>query len=429
MSSPSWRERSPSTASASSVEIPRTSCGGIAGRWAGSWCVTSCSATAWVPPSSSGCWRRPSAARWRSSGSTCASPTWRRSSSSRSSGSVPGASSRTTFGTGGPTPTSSTWPAISATPIGRSATCLETAPALRPAGPRTLTPPSRRSSFSRLAVRGSHPLAVSRGPRPQSRLAAPRRSTVRPLTLALAFALIVPGACSSDERSQPEATTSSNATATPEAAAAPSKNQPAETKPATQAASEEPPLPAGLLPDERNTIEVFRHVSRSLAYITSKGMTRNIFTLDVTEIPLGSGSGFVWDKKGHVVTNFHVVADGTSFSVTLADGSVYDGQLVGREPNKDVAILRIDAPAAALFPIDPGSSSDLVVGQKVLAIGNPFGLDQTLTTGIISALGREMKSVTWTTIHDVIQTDASINPGNSGGPLLDSSGRLIGINT
>ncbi len=252
---------------------------------------------------------------------------------------------------------------------------------------------------------------------------------MRPLTLALAFVLIVPGACSSDERSQPEATTSSNAAARPEAAAAPSKSQPAETKPPAQAAGEEPPLPAGLLPDERNTIEVFRHVSRSVAYITSKGMSRNFFTLDVTEIPLGSGSGFVWDREGHIVTNFHVVAEGTSFSVTLADGSVYDAQLVGREPNKDVAVLRIDAPSASLPPIQPGSSSDLVVGQKVLAIGNPFGLDQTLTTGIISALGREMKSVTGTTIHDVIQTDASINPGNSGGPLLDSSGRLIGVNT
>ena len=251
---------------------------------------------------------------------------------------------------------------------------------------------------------------------------------MRPLALALAFALIVPGACASDEHRQPESAAAPKEVAPAEEAATPSKSQPAESK-HPQAGGEETPLPSGLLQEERNTIEVFRRVSRSVVNVTSKGMSRNFFTLDVTEIPVGSGSGFVWDRDGHVVTNFHVVAEGTSWSVTLADGSVYDAQLVGREPNKDVAVLRIDAPAGALTPIQPGSSSDLVVGQKVLAIGNPFGLDQTLTTGIISALGREMKSVTGTTIHDVIQTDASINPGNSGGPLLDSSGRLIGVNT
>jgi S1-C subfamily serine protease len=140
----------------------------------------------------------------------------------------------------------------------------------------------------------------------------------------------------------------------------------------------------------------------------------------------------VWDVNGHVVTNFHVVAEGTSFTVTLADKKEYDAELVGVEPFKDLAVLKIEAPRsvlATLVTVQPGNSEALIVGQKVIAIGNPFGLDQTLTTGVISALGREIKSMRNTTIHDVIQTDASINPGNSGGPLLDSGGRLIGVNT
>jgi len=170
-------------------------------------------------------------------------------------------------------------------------------------------------------------------------------------------------------------------------------------------------------------------VSSAVVFITSKERRQDMFTLNILEIPVGSGSGFVWDRNGHIVTNFHVVANGSEFSVTLADGSVHDAERVGAEPNKDLAVLRIAAPASALSPIQPGDSDHLIVGQKVLAIGNPFGLDQTLTTGVISALGREIKSITGTNIHDVIQTDASINPGNSGGPLLDSAGRLIGVNT
>ncbi len=194
-------------------------------------------------------------------------------------------------------------------------------------------------------------------------------------------------------------------------------------------AGDEPPLSAGLLEDERNTIDVFRRVSSAVVFITSKARRQDMFTLNILEIPVGSGSGFVWDRNGHIVTNFHVVASGSEFSVTLADGSVHDAERVGEEPNKDLAVLRIAAPTSALSPIQPGDSDHLLVGQKVLAIGNPFGLDQTLTTGVISALGREIKSIAGTNIHDVIQTDASINPGNSGGPLLDSAGRLIGVNT
>jgi S1-C subfamily serine protease len=174
---------------------------------------------------------------------------------------------------------------------------------------------------------------------------------------------------------------------------------------------------------------VFSKFSRSVVHITSLETHRDRITLDVSEIPQGTGSGFVWDQHGHVITNFHVVAHGDRASVTLNDGSTYPAVIVGRAPDKDLAVLRIDAPAGKLLPLPIGQSAQLKVGQKVLAIGNPFGLDQTLTTGVISGLGREIKSMTQRSIFDVIQTDASINPGNSGGPLLDSSGRLIGINT
>jgi len=181
--------------------------------------------------------------------------------------------------------------------------------------------------------------------------------------------------------------------------------------------------------DEQATIDVFKKFSRSVVHITSLETRRDRMTLDVSEIPQGTGSGFVWDSAGHVVTNFHVIQHGNRASVTLQDGSTYPAKIIGRAPDKDLAVLKIDAPSQKLQPLPVGTSGDLQVGQKVLAIGNPFGLDQTLTTGVISGLGREIKSVTQRSIFDVIQTDASINPGNSGGPLLDSSGRLIGINT
>jgi len=181
--------------------------------------------------------------------------------------------------------------------------------------------------------------------------------------------------------------------------------------------------------DEQNTIDVFGKFSRSVVHVTSLATQRNLMTLDVTEIRQGTGSGFVWDQQGHIVTNFHVVSGGDRASVTLNDGSTYPATIVGTHPDKDIAVLKIDAPPQKLLPLPVGQSSNLKVGMKVLAIGNPFGLDQTLTTGVISGLGREIKSISGRPISDVIQTDASINPGNSGGPLLDSSGRLIGINT
>ena len=181
--------------------------------------------------------------------------------------------------------------------------------------------------------------------------------------------------------------------------------------------------------DEQNTIDIFRNAAPSVVYITSIAERRNLFSLNVYEIPQGTGSGFIWDRQGRIVTNFHVISDASRLEVTLADHSTWKASLVGAAPDRDLAVLQITAPAGKLQPITVGESKNLLVGQKVFAIGNPFGLDQTLTTGVVSALGREITAVTGRTIHDVIQTDAAINPGNSGGPLLDSAGRLIGVNT
>jgi S1-C subfamily serine protease len=181
--------------------------------------------------------------------------------------------------------------------------------------------------------------------------------------------------------------------------------------------------------DEQATIDVFSKFSRSVVHVTNIAVRQNRFTMDVTAIPQGTGTGFVWDQDGDIVTNFHVVEHADRAEVTLNDGTAYPAKILGVAPDKDLALLHIDAPPQKLLPLPIGQSANLKVGQKVMAIGNPFGLDQTLTTGVISGLGREIKSVTQRPISDVIQTDASINPGNSGGPLLDSSGRLIGINT
>lgn len=186
---------------------------------------------------------------------------------------------------------------------------------------------------------------------------------------------------------------------------------------------------AELTAAERTVTSLFEEAGPSVVHITSIALRRDFFRLNVMEIPRGTGSGFMWDEAGHVVTNFHVIRGGNRAEITLADQTTWEATVVGVSPEKDLAVLRIDAPKASLRPLRIGASADLLVGQSVLAIGNPFGLDQTLTTGIISALGREIDSVDGVPIRDVIQTDAAINPGNSGGPLLDSSGRLIGVNT
>jgi len=184
-----------------------------------------------------------------------------------------------------------------------------------------------------------------------------------------------------------------------------------------------------LRPEELHTIKLFEESASSVCFITTSNVRRDYWSRNVTEVPRGTGSGFIWDKQGHIITNYHVIQGADKAKVTMGDQTTYDAQLVGVAPDKDLAVLKIDAPRPRLRPIPLGSSTNLLVGQAVYAIGNPFGLDQTLTTGIVSALGREIKSVSGIPIREVIQTDAAINPGNSGGPLLDSRGRLIGVNT
>jgi S1-C subfamily serine protease len=192
------------------------------------------------------------------------------------------------------------------------------------------------------------------------------------------------------------------------------------------------PRPAAARPDlepeEKHTIDLFKDASRSVAFITTQVARVDYWTRNVFEVPAGSGSGFVWDDRGHVVTNFHVVEEADSAKVTIGDAE-YEATIAGYARDQDLAVLKVAAPRERLVPIRVGTSADLQVGQKVYAIGNPFGLDFTLTTGIVSALGRTIQGVSGATIFDVIQTDAAINPGNSGGPLLDSAGRLIGVNT
>ena len=191
-----------------------------------------------------------------------------------------------------------------------------------------------------------------------------------------------------------------------------------------------PVTPRGpLAADELANIELFKKASPSVVHITSLGVQRDLFSMNVQQVPRGTGTGFVWDTAGHVVTNFHVIQGANGAKVTLADQSSYDATLVGAFPDRDLAVLKIEAPREKLPPLSLGTSRDLQVGQRVYAIGNPFGLDQTLTIGIVSALNREIESFNNRTIRGVVQTDAAINPGNSGGPLLDSAGRLIGVNT
>lgn len=182
--------------------------------------------------------------------------------------------------------------------------------------------------------------------------------------------------------------------------------------------------------DERNTIAVFAKAARACVFVTQRQTVVDFFGGTAHDIPAGSGSGFIWDTEGHVVTNFHVIADAQRLTVTLNNQDTFVARVVGAEPRKDIAVLHIDAPKEALVPIDRHLDKlALDVGQKVIAIGNPFGLDQTLTTGVISALGRQVDGIGGVKIREMIQTDAAINPGNSGGPLLDSTGRLIGMNT
>lgn len=184
-----------------------------------------------------------------------------------------------------------------------------------------------------------------------------------------------------------------------------------------------------LAADEQATIAIFDQASPSVVFISTRQRVRDYWTRNVFSVPRGTGSGFVWDEFGHVVTNNHVIAGASEASVRLNDGRSYNAVLVGASPAHDLAVLRINVAFDRPPPVPVGTSADLKVGQKVFAIGNPFGLDYTLTSGLVSALDRTLAEENGATIEHLIQTDAAINPGNSGGPLLDSAGRLIGINT
>ncbi len=240
----------------------------------------------------------------------------------------------------------------------------------------------------------------------------------------------------SEQSSAPEASAPAETVSAEQSAAAPAPAAGAgDDAQANRARSE--PDPARVqkerrfrIEDEQNTVDIFEDAAPGTVYVTQNQIVRDRYTMRAAEIPAGSGSGFIWDADGHIVTNYHVIDGSSHLTVTLYNQKTYPAKLVGGEPKKDIAVLKIDAPAQELAPISrPDDDYELAVGQKAIAIGNPFGLDHTITTGIISAMGRDQLGYGGVTIRDMIQTDASINPGNSGGPLLDSNGRLIGMNT
>ncbi|MBX3197383.1 MAG: trypsin-like peptidase domain-containing protein [Labilithrix sp.] len=245
---------------------------------------------------------------------------------------------------------------------------------------------------------------------PSTPLALPSSSVAVALAVALAGAV---GLGCKKTQPMPDATVT---TATPGQASA--------TPPPV------PPLsPGARTEDERNTIGVFKTCAPSTVFVTQRRVVVDYFAGVAQEVPAGSGSGFVWDEAGHIVTNYHVVEGARSLTVTFHDQQELEAKVVGLEPRKDIAVLKVEAPSKLLAPIKVAKATQLEVGQKVVAIGNPFGLDHTLTTGVISALGRQVQGAGGVSIRDMIQTDAAINPGNSGGPLLDSTGQLIGMNT
>jgi S1-C subfamily serine protease len=185
---------------------------------------------------------------------------------------------------------------------------------------------------------------------------------------------------------------------------------------------------SSLTEDEQNTIDIVKKTTNSVVFVTNIQLVRDFF-YQQEAVARGTGSGFVWDNSGHIVTNYHVIEQGDVFAVTLPNQEYRKARLVGIVIEKDIAVLRVEGDLKGLTPLKIGSSANLQVGQKVIAIGNPFGFDHTITTGIVSALGRNIRGAGNVTIRDMIQTDASINPGNSGGPLLNSDGQLIGMNT
>jgi S1-C subfamily serine protease len=184
-----------------------------------------------------------------------------------------------------------------------------------------------------------------------------------------------------------------------------------------------------LLDSEKRTIDIYHNTVPSVVNVSNIRSADSFFYGKV-EVPQGAGTGFVWDKKGHIVTNFHVVQGGDSFVITFHNSKKqYKAKVVGVAPTKDIAVLKLLNPPKNLKPVKTGSSKDLLVGQMAIAIGNPFGLDHSISKGIISALGRKIDGIGGFKIHGMIQTDAAINQGNSGGPLINSSGEIIGMNT
>ena len=194
-----------------------------------------------------------------------------------------------------------------------------------------------------------------------------------------------------------------------------------------QAKTTETPMRNGLTPEEKGTIALFKHNNPAVVYISTVKQVINPYTRDIREVPSGTGTGFIWDTQGHIITNYHVVKGHRTAKVRLNNKKTYTATLVGQSKRHDIAVLKLEKIKDLPNPIQPGTSNNLMVGQQVYAIGNPFGLDHTLTTGIISALGRTISNRSMD-MDNLIQTDAAINPGNSGGPLLDSAGRLIGMN-
>ncbi|KAG7672422.1 putative Protease Do-like 1, chloroplastic [Nannochloris sp. 'desiccata'] len=202
--------------------------------------------------------------------------------------------------------------------------------------------------------------------------------------------------------------------------------------PATMQSKQPMPSAEYLSPEELATVRVFQENTPAVVNISNIIAARTRYSMDVLKIPQGQGSGFIWDTNGHIITNYHVIRGAAEVQVTLIDQTVWKAKIIGGDPSKDVAVLQLEAPAQVLKNLKPvavGESSGLFVGQRVLAIGNPFALDHSLSAGIVSGLNRELATNVGPGLRGVIQTDAAINPGNSGGPLLDSRGRLIGINT
>lgn len=191
------------------------------------------------------------------------------------------------------------------------------------------------------------------------------------------------------------------------------------------------PLPSEVMEaadvEEQLVISVYERVSPAVVHITSRVIVLSFFLEPIPQE--GTGSGFIIDKEGHIVTNNHVIEGAESVEVTMADGTIASAEVVGTDPYNDLAVIKIDVPSRKLYPVELGSSADLRVGRRAIAIGNPFGLDRTLTVGVISSLGRIIEREGERPLGELIQTDAAINPGNSGGPLLDSQGRVIGVNT